>query len=81
MEGACAIGYCGWRGEDLQTVGEVEEFFAHLCHECDMRLHEPAGCRWFLNYFDETPRPEMLRQLLPEIDLVLNARKGEINEI
>ena len=27
-DGADAIGWCGWQGESLETVGEVEEFFA-----------------------------------------------------
>ena len=45
-EGACLIGYAGWKGRDLQTVGEVEEFFARMCFEIDMRLGDPAVCRW-----------------------------------
>src|SRR5687768_10861154 len=31
VEGACALGYCGWRGDGLETVAEVEEFFARMC--------------------------------------------------
>src|SRR5262245_10375671 len=58
-EAACAVGYCGWQGDGLQTVGEVEEFFARACHQCDVALAEPAGCRWFLNWFDEAPRAVM----------------------
>jgi hypothetical protein len=67
VEGACALGYCGWQGEGLNSVGEVEEYFSRLCHEIDLRLGEPAACRWFLNVYDETPRPEMLRELLLEV--------------
>ena len=44
-EGACALGFCGWHGEGLGTVGEVEEFFAKCCFEADERLGEPAACR------------------------------------
>src|SRR5215475_2752037 len=43
VEAACALGYCGWQGEGLGTVGEVEEFFAHLCFEVDARLGEPGA--------------------------------------
>lgn len=75
VEGACALGYCGWQGEGLETVAEVEEFFARMCFEIDQRLGEPAGCRWFLNWFDETPRDEMRRELVAEINLVLAARR------
>src|SRR5262249_17381541 len=73
-EGACAIGYCGWQGDGLETVAEVEEFFAQMCFEVDQRLGEPAACRWFLNWFDETPRGRMREQLLPEVRRVLAER-------
>lgn len=56
VEAACALGYCGWKGDELITVSEVEEFFARMCFEIDQKIGEPAGCRWFLNWFDDTPR-------------------------
>lgn len=62
-EGACALGFCGWQGDGLTTVGEVEEFFAVACFRADELLGELAACRRFLNWYDETPRPEM-RSLL-----------------
>src|SRR5215468_5912689 len=68
VEAACALGYCGWQGEGLESVAEVEEFFARMCFEVDRALGEPAGCRWFLNWFDETPRDEMRRELLGEVN-------------
>lgn len=74
VEAACGLGYCGWQGEGLETVAEVEEFFARVCFEADQRLGEPAACRWFLNWFDETPREEMRRQLLPEVNRSLAQR-------
>jgi hypothetical protein len=74
VEAACGLGYCGWQGEGLETVAEVEEFFARVCFEADQRLGEPAACRWFLNWFDETPREEMRRLLLPEVDRSLAQR-------
>ncbi len=74
VEAACAIGFCGWQGDGLETVGEVEEFFARMCFEIDQRVGEPAGCRWFLNWFDETPRDEMRSQLLAEVNRTLAAR-------
>ncbi|MGL4553125.1 MAG: hypothetical protein ACRC33_18320 [Gemmataceae bacterium] len=73
-EAACALGYCGWVGDGLETVGEVEEFFARMCFEIDTRLGEPAACRWFLNWYDETPRDEMRRELLAEVARALAAR-------
>jgi hypothetical protein len=67
VEAACVLGYCGWQGDGLQTVAEVEEFFARLCMAVDFRLGEPGGVRWFLNWWDETPRPQARRLLLAEI--------------
>jgi hypothetical protein len=74
VEAACALGYCGWQGDNLETVGEVEEFFAKVCFEADQRLGEPAACRWFLNWFDDTPRNEMREDLLDEVERALVER-------
>lgn len=78
VEAACALGFCGWQGDDLTTVGEVEEHFAKCCFEADRRLGEPAACRWFLNWFDDAPRDEMRRELLAEVELALNERKETV---
>jgi hypothetical protein len=77
VEGACALGYCGWLGDGLETVGEVEEYFARMCFEIDQRLGEPAGCRWFLNWFDETPREEVRQELLAEVERALARRHSD----
>jgi hypothetical protein len=74
---ACALGYCGWRGEGLETVAEVEEFFARACFEADRLLGEPAACRWFLNWFDDTPREQMRQLLLAELDRALGRQSSE----
>ena len=73
-EAACVLGFCGWRGEGLGTVGEVEEFFARACFDADARLGEPAACRHFLNWFDDTPRGRMREELLAEVELALAGR-------
>src|SRR5438132_200227 len=64
---ADAIGFMGWKGWELETVGEVEEFFDRMCFEIDQLIGEPAACRWFLNWFDDTPREEMRHELLAEV--------------
>src|SRR5438105_3101970 len=38
VEEACLIAYCGWRGEGLKTVAEVEEYFADKCQGVDHLL-------------------------------------------
>lgn len=75
VEAACAVGYCGWQGDGLATVGDLESFFARVCFEADQRLGEPAATRWFLNWFDETPRREMRRLLFPEVSWSLAERR------
>jgi hypothetical protein len=73
-EGACLIGYAGWRGDGLKEVGEVDEFFARVCFEADQRLGEPAAVRYLLNWFDDTPRDEVRREMTREIDRALAER-------
>jgi hypothetical protein len=78
VEAACALSYCGWQGDHLESVAEVEGFFAELCFEADQRLGEPAACRWFLNWYDETPRQQMCRLLLEEVRLALAWRREHL---
>jgi hypothetical protein len=74
VQAACAIGYCGWLGEGLGTVAEVEAYFAGVCEGADERLGEWAGIRPFLTFFDDTPRQEIRLALLAEVDLELATR-------
>lgn len=77
VEAACALGFCGAisnGGFGEATVGECEEEFAKYCFEADQRLGEPAACRWFLNWFDDSPRDEVRRELLAEVELALSQR-------
>ena len=78
VEGCCALGFCGWLGDGLETVGEVEEYFAKCCFEADERLGEPAACRQFLNWFDDEPRAQMRRDLLAEVELAIAERTPQI---
>jgi hypothetical protein len=80
VEAACALGFCGWQGDHLESVSDVEEYFARMCFETDQRLGEPAAIRWFLNWFDETPREEMRRQLLGEVNRTLAGRGAVTSE-
>lgn len=72
IEGACAIGFCGWRGEGLSTVLQVLGFFHRICESADAEFNEPAACRYFLNWFDDAPRAVMRRELLAEVNLALD---------
>lgn len=73
-EGACGLSFIGWLGEQLSTIGEVSRFFAKACYEADQRLGEPAACRHFLNWFDDTPRDKMRAEMLVEVNYELERR-------
>ena len=74
VTGACAVGYCWWQGDDVRTVEDLESQFSISCWEADRLLGEHAANRFFPNWFDETPRDEMRRLLLPEVVLALEER-------
>lgn len=78
VEAACAIAFCGWQGEGLETVGQAEEFYAKACFDADQLLGEPAGCRWLLNWFDDTPRDRMRADLLAEVEATLAERAAAV---
>jgi hypothetical protein len=71
-EAADAIAFAAWQGEHLATVGEVTDAFARYCFECDKRLGVATACRWFLTWHDDTPRAEMRRELLAEVEEALS---------
>ena len=74
VNGTCAISLCGWKGEGLRNVGQVEEYFHRICDAADAAFHESAACRYFLNWYDETPRAQMRRELLAEVKRALRER-------
>jgi hypothetical protein len=73
---ACAVSLALWRGHGLTTVGDVEEAFALACAAASERTGDPTGARYFLNWYDETPRPTMRRELLAEVNLALADREA-----
>jgi hypothetical protein len=75
IESCCAIGYSGWLGDGLNTVGQIDEFFTRICEGADALIRQPAACRHFLNWFDNTPRSQMRRELLTEVELALQQRE------
>src|SRR5262245_29901746 len=64
---ACALGFTGWQGEGLRSIGQVADYFHRLCDAADEALGEAGACRFFLNWYDDMPRHEMRRELLAEV--------------
>jgi hypothetical protein len=81
VEAACALAYAGWRGDGLESVGEIEDFFARLCWEADKALSEAAAVRHFLNWFDGTERTEMRRLFMAEVQPILAERLGQARAV
>lgn len=77
-EGACAVGFAGWQGDGIEAVGGVEEYFARQCHDADRRLGEPAACRYFLNWFDDSPRGDALAAVAAVVRDVLAAEEKAV---
>lgn len=73
-EAACPMGFCGWQGEGLETVGEVEEFFFKANQACDERMGYPGSGKEFLNWWDDTPADRSFVALAEEVDAVLADR-------
>ena len=78
VQAACLVTFCGWQGNELATVGDVDEFFTVACLEAGDRVGTEGACRYFLNWYDDTPRDQMRRELLSEVDLALAARSVEL---
>jgi len=74
VNGACAIGWCGWQGEGLRSVGQIEEYFHRICDAAAAALHDPVACRYFFDWYDAAPRAEIRRELLAEVKLTLQGR-------
>lgn len=74
-ECACIVAYTGWIGDGLRTVGEVEEYFARMCYTIDQAIGEPGGCRYLLNWWDQTNRATALKELLPEVMFEIERRE------
>ena len=73
--GGCPIAFAAWQGDGLLTVGDIELAFAKTCHAADELLGGPAAVGCFVNYWDESPRKQVVRELLAEVRLELAKRR------
>lgn len=73
--GACAVALAGWLGGGLTTVGELAVFYRHVLRLADHRLGDRRARNAFVAWYDLSPRALMLRELLPEVERALAARK------
>lgn len=78
VDAACAIGYCGWKGDGMTTVRELNAMFTSVCLDADTLMNEPGAVSPFLSWFDETARVVVRRELLIEVNLVLEQRMAAL---
>lgn len=74
IEACDPLAFALWHASEMETVGDIHSLWAEACFEADQRLGEPAACRWFLNWADDTPRDVMRRELLAEVERELAIR-------
>lgn len=72
--GAGAIAFCGWQGNGLEVVKDVSKYFVQICCDADARLGEEKAVYAFIEWYDETPRDTMRRELLSEVERELARR-------
>lgn len=71
--GACLFSYGPWKARGLVTVGDVEQAFARLCFEVDLRLGEPCASRHLLNPWDgeslwhDQPQESVMKAMRPVV--------------
>ena len=74
-EAGCGIAFPIWQADTEQDIHDISEKFSLVCDKCDADLLNATGdevaCRFFINWFDDTPRQIMRKLLLDEVELWL----------
>lgn len=78
VKACCPVSFTGWHGNDLKTTLEVNDYFRDACANADKLLNEPASCRYFTNWWDETDRETARLALLEEVTLELSRRMTNV---
>lgn len=66
---ACAVTFCGWKGEVLATAEEGLAYFRRLRREIDYKFPQyDRASLHFIYWFDSTERNEMREAFIAELD-------------
>lgn len=79
-EGGCAMVYGAWMAGEVKTVGQADEYFHNIVASQLMSDGCDNCVRDFLNWFDDTPRDEMRREMIREVDNELIIRNHKVKE-
>jgi hypothetical protein len=75
VRAACPVACCGWKGDGLLIVADLEEFFARIIFRPGERRGDPMPARYFLWWWwDDSPWDEAREELLTELRRVLARR-------
>lgn len=71
VEAADPVAFVFWQDRVIAdgdtTIGDVEDAWARLMYDADQRLGEPASARYWINWWDDAPRGEARRLVIPEV--------------
>ena len=70
----CAIGYLAQTEYNLATNSQVLDAFGLALYQADVYLGEVSAVRFFLNWYDDTPRDQMRAALAETIRGELDSR-------
>jgi hypothetical protein len=83
LEAACPLCWALLEGKPPTacSVGLMEECFARTCIRAGELCGDPGAVRWFLNQIDEWSRPDLIKNLLPEVLAALIGRQPAPREV
>lgn len=77
---ACALGYACWQARGLVSWGQVEDHFARVAFETGLLLPSLEDAFRFLGWYDDTPREQMVFELLAEVRHCLDSSGADLGE-
>lgn len=78
IDGACALGFCVWKGHDLATVQAVfAGVQAVLLRSYETTAKTNISVHSFFTFVDHAPWKQVVELLLPEVTKTLAARAAE----
>jgi hypothetical protein len=80
VECGCPLTMCRYVAGSIATVGEAEASLRELSDGADRLCADlgPAATRFLLNHIDDTPRAQMIRDLLPLVQAALAERRAVV---
>jgi hypothetical protein len=75
VQQCCALALAILEGEGLETVTDVHGRFLEICDQASQRLGDPGAVAAFIRWHDDTPRHDMRRLLLIEVEAAIVGRR------